>query len=89
MKTARSELVDQLYRGMNARDRDAVMGLCHADVEWRWPDNTPGGAVFRGRCEIVRGLQQWEESWEEFVMDPEENDPDKARRRFLAGDRPA
>ena len=134
MTTTRGELVDQLYRGMNARDRDAVTGLCHADVEWRWPDNTPGGAVFRGRSEIVRGLQQWEESWEELVMDPAEvledgdytlvittyrmrglgsgvyleqqvahlhqfedgllrrwwmfGDPEKARRRFLEGDRP-
>ena len=64
-------LIDELYRRLNARDTD-VLHLCHEEIEWRWPETTPGASVFRGYAEIERGLDQWSESWEELNMEPEE-----------------
>jgi ketosteroid isomerase-like protein len=127
------EVVEEILRRMNARDL-RVADLCHPDIEWRWPEATPGSSVFRGHDEVHRGLEQWAESWESLAMDPYElfeegdyvlvlmtyrmrgagsgvyleapvahlhqvedgllrrwwmfGDADKARRRFLAGDRP-
>lgn len=118
---------------MNARDM-RVEDLCHPDIEWRWPEATPGSSLFRGHKQVFSGLNQWAESWEELVMDPYEviedgayvlvlmtyrmrgagsglyleapvahlheiedgllrrwwmfGDAEKARRRFVAGDRP-
>jgi ketosteroid isomerase-like protein len=126
--------VAELIRRMNTRDR-SLADLCHPELEWRWPDSTPGQSVFRGLAELARGLDTWAESWDELVIEPEEvledgnwvlvmmiyrarglgsgvyletpiahlhqfsdgllrrwwmlGDPGKARRRFLAGDRPA
>lgn len=126
-------LIDELYRRLNVRDRHPTE-LCHAGVEWHWPETTPGGSVFRGHEEMSRGLDMFAESWDELVMEPREvledgnyvlvmttyrmrgagsgvylehavahlhqiengllrrwwmfGDPGKARRRFLAGDRP-
>jgi ketosteroid isomerase-like protein len=119
---------------MNARSSD-LFDLWHPQMEWFWPDNTPGASVFRGHEEIAGGFAIWEESWEELAMEPKEilededyalvittyrmrgagsgmyleqelphlyqfeggqlrrwwifGDAEKARRRFLAGDRPA
>jgi hypothetical protein len=69
VKITRSELVDQLYRGMNARDRDAVK---------------MGSGLYLEQQ--VAHLHQFEDGllrrWWMF------GDPEKARRRFLEGDRP-
>jgi ketosteroid isomerase-like protein len=132
--TSNRATVDELIRRMNARDLHPTQ-LCHDGVEWHWPATTPGAAVFRGHAGITEGLEQWSESWEELLMEPEEiledgdwvlailqyrmrgagsgvyleapvahlhqledglvrrwwmfGDAEKARRRFLAGDRPA
>jgi ketosteroid isomerase-like protein len=128
------ETVEELIRRMNARDLHPT-GLCHDDVEWRWPATTPGAQVFRGHAGVTEGLDAWSESWEELYMETEEileggdyvlailryrmrgagsgvyleapvahlhqlkdgllrrwwmfGDADKARRRFLEGDRPS
>jgi len=133
VRSRNGELVDELYRRLNARDT-AVLHLCHEEIEWLWPETTPGAGAFRGHAGIARGLDQWAESWEEILMEPEEvieegdymlamttyrmrgagsgmyleqqvahlhqfedgllrrwwmfGDAEKARRRFLAGDRP-
>ena len=125
--------IDDLYQRMNRRLPDALE-LCHQDIEWFWPQSTPGASIFRGHAEVQRGFDQWLESWEELAMDPVEileegdyafvmtmyrmrgvgsgvyieervahlhqfedgllrrwwmfGDADKAKRRFLAGDRP-
>jgi ketosteroid isomerase-like protein len=129
----RRALIDELYRRFNARNMD-IFDLCHEELEWFWPDETPGASDFHGRDEVLRGLHLWAESWEELTMDPEEvfveadyalvmaryrlrgagsgvnieqplahlfqfedglvrrwwifGDAAKARRRFVAGDRP-
>jgi ketosteroid isomerase-like protein len=125
--------IDELYQRLNRRLPDALE-LCHQEVEWFWPQSTPGASVFRGHAEVRRGFDQWSESWDELAMDPVEifeegeyalvmtmyrmrgvgsgvyieervahlhqfedgllrrwwmfGDADKAKRRFLAGDRP-
>jgi ketosteroid isomerase-like protein len=127
------ELVEETLRRMNSRVL-RVEDLCHPEIEWRWPEATPGSSVFRGHDAVNRGLEQWAESWESLAMDPYEvleegeyvlalmtyrmrgagsgvyleapvahlhqiengllrrwwmfGDAAKARRRFLAGDRP-
>ena len=126
-------LVDEFYRRMNVLDR-TLPELCTPDVEWHWPTSTPGAANFRGRDEMLDGLNTWIESWGELHFDVEEaiedgdwvlvmvsyrvrgagsglalehvlahlhevenglikrwwmfGDAEKARRRFLEGDRP-
>jgi ketosteroid isomerase-like protein len=126
-------VIDEFYRLMNAQDL-SLTELCTPDVEWHWPPTTPGAAVFRGRDEMLGGLETWTESWGELHFDVGETiedgdwvfatvsyrlrgvgsgvalehpvahlheltegqisrwwmfgDADKARRRFLAGDRP-
>ena len=127
------ELVEEILRRMNSRDL-RVEDLCHPEIEWRWPESTPGSSLYRGHEAVHRGLEQWAESWESLAMDPYEvledgdyllvlmtyrmrgagsgvyleapvahlhqfedgllrrwwmfGDAEKARRRFLAGDRP-
>jgi ketosteroid isomerase-like protein len=131
--TPNRALVDEILRRMNARDLN-VDDLCDPEIEWRWPEATPGSSLFRGHEAVTRGLEQWSESWEALQMDPYEvleegdyvlvlmtyrmrgagsgvyleapvahlhqiengllrrwwmfGDADKARRRFVAGDRP-
>jgi ketosteroid isomerase-like protein len=126
-------VVDELIELMNRRDRRPTH-LFRPDVEWHWPQVTPGTSVFRGHAELEEGLDTWVESWEELVIEPLEvleegdyvlvileygmrgagsgvylkepvahlhqledglvkrwwmfGDAGKARRRFLAGDRP-
>jgi ketosteroid isomerase-like protein len=127
------EVVEDFYRRLNAGERDTAV-FFHPEVEWHWPRETPGAAVFHGYEGLDRGFSMWTESWGEFHMEPEEllesgdevlalvryrvrgaesgidiehpvahlmrvedglirawwmfGDPEKARRRFLAGDRP-
>ena len=132
--TSNRATVEELIRRMNARDVHPTE-LCHDEVEWHWPATTPGAAVFRGHAGVTEGLEQWSESWEELLMEPQEiledgdcvlamlqyrmrgagsgvyleapvahlheftedglvrrwwmfGDAEKAKRRFLAGDRP-
>jgi ketosteroid isomerase-like protein len=126
--------VEEIIEQLNTRD-PRMADMCHPEIEWRWPSDTPGVSVFRGTEELQRGLYTWAESWGELNMEPEEiledgdyvlamiryrmrgagsgllleqsvahlhqfesgllrrwwmfGDADKARRRFLAGDRPA
>jgi len=132
--TPNRALVDEIVRRMNARDFQ-VEDLCDPEIEWRWPEATPGASLFQGHADVKRGLEQWAESWEALQMDPYDviedgdyvlvlmtyrmrgagsglyleapvahlhqiengllrrwwmfGDADKARRRFVAGDRPA
>jgi ketosteroid isomerase-like protein len=126
--------VEELLTLMNTRER-TVMHLFHPDVEWRWPESTPGGGVFRGHDGLEEGIETWTEPWEELVLETNEliedgawvlamltyrargagsgvgleasvahlpefedglirrwwmfGNAERARRRFLAGDRPA
>ena len=79
--TPNRALVDEILARMNARELK-LDDLCHPEVEWRWPEATPGSSLFR----------------EELKMDPYEliedglvrrwsmfGDADKARRRFGEG----
>jgi ketosteroid isomerase-like protein len=79
--TSNRATVEELIRRMNARDVHPTE-LCHDDVEWHWPATTPGAAVFRGLedgDQLEDGLLR---RWWMF------GDAEKARRRFVAGDRP-
>jgi hypothetical protein len=77
-------VVEELIELMNTRDRRPTH-LCHPDIEWHWPPSTPG-RVAVPRTRRARHLHQLEDGllrrWWMF------GDADKARRRFLAGDRP-
>jgi ketosteroid isomerase-like protein len=126
-------LLDEFYRRMNVQDM-ALTEMCSPDAEWHWPPSSPETRIFRGRDEILAGLQMWMESWGELHFDVGEvledgdwvlamvsyrmrgagsglalehvvahlhqldgdlikgwwmfGDADRARRRFLEGDRP-
>jgi ketosteroid isomerase-like protein len=67
----RRALIEDFYRRLNARNTQ-VFDLCHEELEWFWPDSTPGGSVFRGRQEVIGGLDMWADSWGELTMDPDE-----------------
>jgi ketosteroid isomerase-like protein len=128
------QVLTEAYRRMNARE-SSLEGVFHPEVEWYWPEATPGADVYRGHAQMLLGFDVWAESWEELVMEPVEiieqddyalviatyrmrgvgsglylehdtghlhqfedglvrrwwmfGNADKARRRFLAGDRPA
>ena len=80
MANDRRAVIEELYRRLNARDTD-VVDLCNPDIEWRWPGNTPEAAPFTGHEGLAHGLDQWSESWDELVMEPDEiiEDGDYAR----------
>jgi hypothetical protein len=82
-------VVDELIELMNQRERRPTH-LFHPDIEWHWSESTPGASLYRGHEELDEGLDAWTESWEELAIEPKEvlEDAEKARRRFLAGDRP-
>jgi ketosteroid isomerase-like protein len=47
-----SENVDKVERaieGFNRRDIDAVLAMCHPEIEWTPPDNLPGSRTYHGR----------------------------------------
>jgi ketosteroid isomerase-like protein len=67
----RRAVIEDLYRRLNAHDTD-VVDLCHPEIEWRWPGNTPEAVPFTGHAGVVRGLDQWSEPWGELVMEPDE-----------------
>ena len=90
--------VEELIRLMNTRDR-RPMHLFHPDIEWHWAASAPGRTVYRGHEELATGSGVYLEApvahLHEFTDDGLVKrwwmfgDADKARRRFVAGDRPA
>jgi hypothetical protein len=134
VKSRNRAVVEELIELMNSRSL-RPSHLCDPELEWHWPETTPGASVFHGHEGLNRGLDTWSESWQELVIEPEEfieegdyilvmtryrmrgagsgvsieapvahlhqfenslvkrwwmfGDAEKAKRRFLAGDRPA
>ena len=75
---------------MNTRDVRPTH-LFHPDIEWHWAAAIPGPTVFHGHEELADGLDTWIESWEDDGLVRRWwmfGDAEKARRRFVAGDRP-
>jgi hypothetical protein len=64
-------VVDELIRLMNTRD-ERPTHLVHPDIEWHWAASIPGPSLYRGRAELVKGLDTWAESWDELVVEPVE-----------------
>jgi ketosteroid isomerase-like protein len=66
-----TELVQDLYEAINARDYDAGFALLDQDFEWLEPQTLLGGD-HRGFDEVRVELQAQLEVWDEFEIEPEE-----------------
>ncbi|HEY1274936.1 MAG TPA: nuclear transport factor 2 family protein [Thermoleophilaceae bacterium] len=66
------EKVRRLYAVLNSDNPRAAVDSFRDDGEWQWPRGGPDAGVYRGREEIARAAEQWDDSWADFEMEPEE-----------------
>jgi ketosteroid isomerase-like protein len=69
MDTQRAELIERFYEAFSRRDVDAVVDLCHEDVEiYKDPDVVEMVAALtpRGRERVAQYLTGWLESWDMY-----------------------
>ena len=69
------ELLRRFYESFNQRDLDAVLELCSEDVElYKDPEVVEIVAAFtpRGPDRVAQYLRAWLESWDEYVVRPQE-----------------
>jgi len=80
---AREEVARRAVAAINVRDADALVALCHPDVEW-WPALTlrVGGIPYRGHDGIRRYIADLRDAWDEFDIEIQELRP--IRDRVLA-----
>jgi ketosteroid isomerase-like protein len=45
---------------------EAVLSLCHLEMEWYEPPETPDRTVARGRENALRALQTWMSTWSSY-----------------------
>ena len=48
---------------------EAVLSLCHPDMEWYEPPETPDRTVTSGRENALRALQTWMSTWSSYEYD--------------------
>jgi len=51
---ANAELMREIFRAIEGRDLQRVLGLCHPDVEFQWPPSLPYGREAR---------RSWADTW--------------------------
>lgn len=69
MKVDSAEVVLELFRTVERRDRDALVALEHPDVEFHWPPSLPYGGIARGRggeLQLGPGRELWMSTWDPF-----------------------
>jgi uncharacterized protein len=64
------EVVQRLYRAMNARDLDGFARLIDADAEWV-PDSRTGERPVQGRENVIRFYLERTEVFDELRSEPE------------------
>jgi uncharacterized protein len=60
------------YEALNRGEVESVMELIDPDIEWQPGPEDPQSGVFTGRAEFERFLRSWNESFDEFRLEPEE-----------------
>ena len=55
-----AELMLEVFRAVERRDAQRMLGLCHADVEFHWPPSLPYGGVAQG---FGGDRPKWSETW--------------------------
>ena len=68
MPPSLGSFVEQRYADLARGDKEAFAAALAPDAEWHWPQGMADTTVFRGRDEIRRGLDVWDESWADFRM---------------------
>jgi ketosteroid isomerase-like protein len=69
MDKQRSDVIDRFYEAFSRRDVDAILELCHADVEiYKDPDvvELVSALTPRGRERVSQYLQGWLDSWDMY-----------------------
>jgi ketosteroid isomerase-like protein len=69
------ELLRRFYESFNQRDVDSVLELCTDDVEiYKDPDVVEMVAALtpRGQERVAQYLRGWLESWDDYIVRPEE-----------------
>ena len=69
MDTQRADLIERFYEAFSRRDVDAVLDLCHEEVEiYKDPDVVEMVAALtpRGRERVAQYLNGWFDSWDMY-----------------------
>jgi ketosteroid isomerase-like protein len=69
MKKQRSDLIDRFYEAFSRRDVDAILAMCHADVEiYKDPDvvEMVSALTPRGHERVSQYLKGWLDSWDMY-----------------------
>ena len=65
------EVVRQAFTAFN-RDLDAALEWMHPDIEWHTHDAFPDAGTYRGRQEVRKFWQTWEDAFQGFRLHLEE-----------------
>jgi ketosteroid isomerase-like protein len=63
-------LIERFYETANRDDLEALPRLVSPRLRWEWPRGMAVTGVYEGHEGLVRGMQQWRDSWDELRMDP-------------------
>ena len=72
MSSRNVQLVRRAYEAFNRRDFDGALGFLAPDIEWRTPPNVPDPATWRGRDQVLHGVEGFLEAWTEFRIEVED-----------------
>ena len=65
------EVVRRSVEAFNERDLDAVMEMCDPQVEWHTPPDIPDPAVYHGRDEARKNVEELLQAFDDLRVEPE------------------
>src|SRR5262245_3897884 len=72
MSQGNVEVVRRALEAWGRGDPKAAAELLDPEVEWSMPSNIPEAGTYRGRDEVVRGLETFLEAWDDLAVTVEE-----------------
>jgi ketosteroid isomerase-like protein len=66
------DLVHRMYEAFNRGDWEGAFADTSPEIEWETDPRHPKAGVYRGRAEFQRFMQDFEDPFEQTVIEPEE-----------------